>query len=125
MYRKTVAVDLDGVLAQYHGFKGPQLIEPPMEGAREFLESLCAEGYKVVIYTSRETFIVFEWLRQWDMMEFVTDVNFCHINGRVGKPVAVAYVDDRAVPFQGDFEDALRRTARLAGPAVKKDTESK
>ncbi len=123
-YKKSVAVDLDGVLAKYTGWKGERIIEEPMSGAREFLENV-SKKYHVIIHTTRKREIVWEWLKHYGLDSSVTDVNYCLVNQREGKPVAVAYVDDRAVRFTGDFEETLRQVEELAGPAYKKDNNTK
>lgn len=121
MYRPVVAVDLDGVLAKYTGFIGPEHIEEPNQGAEKFLRML-SEKYEVVVYTARYTYVAKKWLDDWNLSQYVTDVNFCRINGSGGKPVAIAYVDDRAVRFMGSFELALLDIDRLAAENVRKDT---
>lgn len=104
--RKTVAVDLDGVLARYSGWGGVEEIGQPIEGARNFLAGLIEE-YKVVIHTTRcnpdpfnegenriEPEKAKEIIENWlDEHRMPYDRVFI---GR-GKPIAVAYVDDRAV----------------------------
>jgi hypothetical protein len=99
--RPVVCVDLDGVLNTYDEWRGPEFFHPPREGAREFLESLHSGGYRVVVFTVRWH----EWVRAWldknGLGEFVDDVTD-------RKPPAIAYVDDRAVCFRGDFEATLR-----------------
>ncbi len=123
-YNPTVAVDLDGVLAQYTGFRGPEHIEDPIPGAKQFLSDL-SEKYTLVVYTARDTAIAREWLEKWDMWQHVSDVNFCRINGAGGKPVAIAYVDDRAVRFMGSYELAHIDVDRLAAEGIKKDTSKR
>lgn len=97
---KHVCVDLDGVLAQYDGWKGPHYIGPPRDGAREFLKALVKAGYQVIIHTTRKSLVVSEWLRQYDMKHLVVLVTS-------EKRPALAYIDDRAIPFEGDFGDCL------------------
>jgi hypothetical protein len=99
--RPVVCVDLDGVLNTFDEWRGPEFFHPPREGAREFLESLHGSGYRVVVLTVRWH----EWARAWldknGLGEFVDEVTD-------RKPPAMAYVDDRAVCFRGDFQDTLR-----------------
>jgi phosphoglycolate phosphatase-like HAD superfamily hydrolase len=112
--RKTVLVDLDGVLADYtSGWRGIDHIGDPIPGAVEFTRHL-AEFARVVIYTTRckaylETApgpdgvpepdrndperlagIVKVWL---DRHGFTYD----EVYTGQGKPFAAAIIDDRAV----------------------------
>jgi len=106
--RKTVCVDLDGVLLPW----GPLLEdrEPP-RGAGNALQRLRDEGYWVVILTSRfsptwwasdpsivpgqQILYVYEWL---DRHAIPYDLVTCE------KVPALVYIDDRAVRFEGDQE---------------------
>ena len=99
--RKTVCVDLDGTLASYDGWKGSDHIGEPLSGAVEFTHKL-SEFADVVIYTTRTNTDpklgnhegAFELLKAWlDKHGFA----YHSIYQGQGKPLAAAYVDDRAV----------------------------
>lgn len=100
---RTVAVDFDGTIHPYtKGWTGsaPE-DEPPIEGAREFLEQLHVDGFRVVIFSTRADHVegklgIEEWLRRYDLSHYVDDVTHA-------KPAAIAYVDDRAVVFDGSW----------------------
>ncbi len=96
----VVCVDLDGVLNQFDGWKGPDYFHPPRPGAREFLQKLRSLGYEVVIFTVRWKPHVEHWLTQNGLAEFVNGVTD-------KKPPAHLYIDDRAFCFRGDFQEAL------------------
>ena len=107
---KTIAVDLDGVLAKYGGYKGPYVIGPPIDGAREFLATLKARGLKIIVYSTRGECEIKDWLRLWNMISLVDEIN---INSDAeqnnhGKPLANFYVDDRAIRFTGDYDSVLK-----------------
>lgn len=109
---KTVAVDFDGVIHPYtRGWQGETPDdEPPVAGAGTALEMLAAH-YQVVVFSTRaETEVgrqaIREWLAHWQLDGFVTDVV-------ADKPKAIAYIDDRAVVFTGDWERALEGVALL------------
>ncbi len=51
-FKKTILIDLDGVLNTYNGEYDENLIPPIKDGAREFLQNLSA-NYKVNIFTTR------------------------------------------------------------------------
>jgi hypothetical protein len=48
-----IGVDLDGTLAHYDGFKGPDHIGPPIPKMVAFVQDLLAKGWKVKIFTAR------------------------------------------------------------------------
>lgn len=106
---RTVAVDFDGVIHPYtKGWTGSEPDdEPPTPGAVEFLEQLLADGYDVVIFSTRADHPlgrlgILNWLGN-----YAPNV-YKHLGGWEGKtllvthekPAAVAYVDDRAVVFR-------------------------
>lgn len=118
--RKTVCVDLDGTLAHYEGWKGPEHIGMPRPGAVEFTRAL-DKFANVVVFTTRAK-ADFEdrpdgatpeslanFVRGWlDGHGFA----YTTVYAGQGKPIASAYVDDRAVPLptnpsEEDFAHAL------------------
>ena len=101
--RQIVCVDLDGVLASWKdGWKGVDHFGDPIPGAVEFTKKL-AETYDVVIYTCRcsegingreKACLLSNRVREWlDTHGFT----YHDIYVGQGKPVAAAYIDDRAV----------------------------
>lgn len=122
---RTVCVDLDGVLAQYDGWKGVTNIGDPVPGAREFMEGLKTFS-KVVVHTTRTNSDVNLELDQAGLVATVEgwldkhEIPFDAV-AFGGKPLAVAYVDDRAVLCRPqkdvenqDFDTALRMCRALA-----------
>lgn len=99
---ERVCIDLNGVLDTYRGWQGAVTWHPPREGADAFLRELRERGYEVVVLTTRAPRDAGDWLRRaglWRHVDSVTD----------RKLPALAYVDDRALPFRGSFERVLRR----------------
>lgn len=108
---KLIAVDLDGTLAEYDGWKGDDIIGDPIPGAKEFLLELGKLG-KIIIHTVRVSFYTLERTHQFTMnpddyirnrmlavRDWMNDNNlrFDSIWGGIGKPYADVYIDDRAV----------------------------
>lgn len=100
--RPLVCVDLDGVLNVFDTWRAPEYFHPVRPGAREFLIRLNQAGFRVCILTVRW----FEWVERWleenelhSYVDCVTDK----------KPPAQVYLDDRAVCFQGNFDEAFEQ----------------
>lgn len=111
--KKTVCIDLDGVLADYsEGWKGVDHIGEPIPGAQEFVKRV-REIAEVVIYTTRcneevnkpeKAHLLRNRVAAWlDKHGFEYD----HVYAEQGKPIAVAYIDDRAVPCAPQAKDML------------------
>ena len=98
--KPTICVDFDGVLNNYDHYDENDL-STPRQGAKEFLETL-SKKHRVVILTARNFAKVLNWLQEYDLSKYVYDVTNI-------KPPATAYIDDRAVPFNGDYEDTLAK----------------
>jgi len=98
-----VCVDLDGTLAPYFGWKGSDHFEEPFEGARSFLQALHQADYKITIFTCRCNEDLGNPLPKEKLVEYVRgwlekhDLPYDEIYAGQGKPIAVAYVDDRGV----------------------------
>ncbi|MFK7894022.1 MAG: hypothetical protein AB8B63_24620 [Granulosicoccus sp.] len=122
--KPTVCVDLDGVLAQPISGKMTE-IGPPVSGALEFMRALSKKA-DITILTSRlatsgktlreRQAAIETWLEEH---RFPYD----HLHRGAGKPVAHAYVDDRAVPCRPmesgpeAFHSALDAIDTLTGPS--------
>jgi hypothetical protein len=104
--RPIVCVDLDGVLNTFDEWRGPEFFHPPRPGAREFLQRLKSAGYRVVIFTVRYHGWVEEWLSENGLSTYVDMVTD-------RKPPAHVYLDDRAVCFCGDFDEAFVQIVRF------------
>lgn len=103
----TIAVDFDGVIADYDGWKGNQTFGSPRSDVIEALQVLRSEGWKIVIYSTRGVEEIKPYL-------IANTVPFDEINQnssyRTGgtKPVATVYWDDRACRYSGNARDDLQ-----------------
>ena len=61
MYKKTVLIDLDGVLNNYNGNFNETYFPPMKTGADKFLENL-SKNYAIVIFTARNLLCTSKWL---------------------------------------------------------------
>lgn len=98
IYRKTLLIDLDGVLNNYIKYE-ENYIPEIKTGAKEFLENL-SKDYDIKIFTTRNRLLVSKWLVENQLDNFVTDVT------NVKEP-AYLHVDDRCICFNGNFKKAI------------------
>ena len=98
-HKKTVAFDFDGVINSYKsGWQGATVLnDKPVDGIKKEIETLRANGYSVVVYSTRaETVLGTQAIEQYLINHRII------VDGVTAtKPIAVAYVDDRAIPFHG------------------------
>jgi hypothetical protein len=96
---KTLALDFDGVLAAYSGWKGPDKVGAPLEGAIAFLERM-SKHYQLVIHSTREPKLIAGWLEQY-CPQLVDKIDIAR-----EKPPAWLSIDDRALCFKGVYPTA-------------------
>jgi hypothetical protein len=102
--RRTVCLDFDGVLHSYRsGWRGAENIpDPPIHGTREAVARL-RERYRVVVYSARcATEAGRQAVASWLLKHEIAVDEVCE-----HKPPALVYVDDRAIPFKGDWDQVL------------------
>ncbi len=113
-FKKTICVDFDGVIHRYSlGWKGGKVYDPPIEGSRENMKQLVDEGYEVIILTARLQPKYPDIKEQKaKMVEWLTKNGFIlgsHYHGITNnKPSAVAYIDDKSIRFQDNW-DKIRK----------------
>lgn len=117
--KKTIAIDFDGTIAGYDGWKGKGVFGKPIAGAAESLNRLKEEGWTIIIFTTRlEIDLVCDYLRKYS-------IPFDHINHspetqeqflHPSKVLADVYLDDRAIRFSGVWSDALEEINQHKDP---------
>jgi phosphoglycolate phosphatase-like HAD superfamily hydrolase len=102
----TIAVDFDGVIANYDGWKGRDSIGTPRTDVVEVLETLRSEGWKIVVHSTRAAEAIRPYLIE-------NKIPFDEINRNSSdqtegtKPRATVYWDDRACCYSGDAHNDL------------------
>jgi adenylylsulfate kinase len=104
--RRTIAVDFDGVIADYQGWKGAGVLGAPRGDVLEALRALRAEGWKIVIHTTRAEKEIAAYLAHHKIPYDEINRNSDYQTQGV-KPVADVYWDDRAVCYSGDARKDL------------------
>ena len=101
---KTIVFDFDGVIHSYKsGWKGiTNIPDEPNWDVINLIKEL-SKDYKIVIVSSRASTdegvtAIDSWLGKYGIAEYFDDITAM-------KVPAIAYVDDRAVPYAEDIED--------------------
>jgi adenylylsulfate kinase len=102
----TIAVDFDGVIADYEGWKGEATFGHPRADVIDALAVLRAEGWKIVVYSTRAAEQVRPFLFDNHVPFDEINHNSSHQTGGA-KPVATVYWDDRACRYSGDARKDL------------------
>jgi adenylylsulfate kinase len=101
----TIAVDFDGVLADYDGWKGADILGQPRNDVIAVLDILRREGWKIIVHTTRSEKQILDYLRANRIPYDEINNNSDYQNAGT-KPVATVYWDDRALYYTGNaFED--------------------
>ena len=104
----VIAVDFDGVIADYDGWRGTSALGPPRRDVIEVLKVLRSEGWKIVVYSCRAAEDISPYLKE-------NSVPFDEINRNSSfptggaKPVATVYWDDRACSYSGNAQKDLEK----------------
>lgn len=94
---RTIALDFDGVLHRYQGYRDGH-IDVPIRGARRAVELLMSRHVTVVVFTTRDPVVVRDWLHKYEFPPLeVTNIK---------RPYWLV-VDDRAMPFNGEWGDDM------------------
>jgi len=107
----TVAIDFDGVIHRYSkGWHDGTIYDPPTKGAAAWMQMLKDKGCEIVIYSTRAES---KWVKGfWQegqvnkMSEWLDYHGIPYDRIASGKPMAHAYIDDRAIRFN-DWEGAM------------------
>ena len=94
--KKTILVDLDGVLNQYNGDFNESEIPKIRDGARNFIKDL-SQKFIVKVFTTRNKILATKWIIKNSLDKYITDITDI-------KEPAHLHIDDRCICFDGDFE---------------------
>ncbi len=100
-FKKTILIDLDGVLNTYNGKFDEQVIPPIRDGAFEFIKNL-SKNYKIKIFTTRNRLLAAEWVINNGLKEFIDDITNV-------KELSYLLINDRCINFNGNYEDLLNQ----------------
>lgn len=103
--KKVLAIDMDGTLLQYDGWKGEAHYGDPNPGMREMLDEVRLAGWTIVIWTTRGGDGAIR--RHLGKHRIPFDYVNKNPNGPASsspKIFADVYLDDRAIRFEGSTD---------------------
>ena len=120
--KQTVVFDFDGVIHSYKsGWRGANIIpDPPVPGIGKAITDIREAGYEVVVVSTRCTEPAgYGAVRAW-LMDNGIEVDAVLME----KPPAIAYIDDRAICFDGHPEKLLGRIKAFKPWNVSQETNA-
>lgn len=97
MNKKTILIDLDGVLNTYDGNFDKDKIPSVKDGAKEFLKNL-SEKFVIRIFTARNKLLTSKWLIENGIDNYIEDITD-------KKDLCWLYIDDRCICFDGEYKN--------------------
>lgn len=98
--KRTILIDLDGVLNTYTGNYDANYIPPIKDGAYQFIENL-AQKFDIKIFTTRNKLLASKWIIENKLDKFILEVT------NIKEPAWII-IDDRCINFRGDYDMMLK-----------------
>jgi len=98
-FKKTILLDLDGVLNCYDGKYQENFIPTIREGAEDFVKKLY-ENYQIILFTTRDKNLTTNWVKENRLEKYFSEIT------NIKKP-AFLLIDDRCIKFNGNYNDLL------------------
>lgn len=108
---KDICIDLDGTIIFYDNWVNEMTFGEVLPDAINALGKLKANGYTIIIYTTRtDKSLVSQFLNSKNIpFDYINENPNQPANAIGGKPIADIYVDDRGLQFQGNWNDTLKQ----------------
>ncbi len=103
-----IAIDFDGVISEYRGWRGIGVFGPVINGAKEAIETLKKNGHEILINTCRkEISLVESYLgRHQILYDYINESpKNNELNLSPAKQCADVYIDDKGIYFDGSWDE--------------------
>lgn len=112
-----IAIDFDGVLHGYSkGWHDGTIYDPPVPGTAEAMRKLKEQGHTLYIFSTRTNPVFKKKEDAVDQKKNMEDwlksheIPFDKV-WTFGKPMADLFIDDRAIGFNGNWEQTLKEVS--------------
>ena len=95
--KKTILIDLDGVLNSYKGDYKKDYIHPPKPETEKFLKNI-SKHYEIKIFTTRNKLLASKWVVENGFDKYISDVT------NIKENATYLFIDDRCICFEGDYD---------------------
>ena len=103
--KKTILVDLDGVLNEYNGNFDENIIPEIKDGANEFIQNL-HQNFTIKIFTTRNKILTTKWLIKNILDKYISDITDV-------KEPAYLHIDDRCICFDGNYNNTINQIQKF------------
>ena len=104
--KKTILIDLDGVLNTYTGDFDKNFIPPIKDGAYDFLKKL-SENFIIKIFTTRNHLLASKWVIENNLSDYIDDITNI-------KELSYLQIDDRCINFNGNYNELMKNITNFA-----------
>jgi hypothetical protein len=119
---RIIAVDFDGTLCEYDGWKGPAHFGKPIPGVVKTLRELKKLSWAVVIWTTRKNdHALRAHLEKYNVPYDYINKHPWQPPGSSHKITADVYLDDRAMRFNGNTRNLTHRILDAMTPWTEKN----
>ena len=113
---KTICIDIDGTITHYIDWVDAHTFGEVLPHCAEAIHHLKADGWFVIIYSTRaDRNEITRFLNEHNVpFDAINENPNQPANAVGGKPYADVYLDDRAIQFDGHWEDMYERISSFA-----------
>ena len=121
---KTICIDIDGTICRYTDWIDASHFGDIIPGAVEVIKKLHENNWYIIIYSTRaDNALIEKFLKSNDIYyDSINNNPFQPTNAIGAKPLADVYLDDRAITFNGDWNETYTEIIEFIPWELKRST---